>query len=101
MNEFTNAETAAQLARWTPAHSLAAVRHGWDMFDYNSMGLLEIERCDETGKFKTDQGAIDFVKLRAKDGDPTAILALELDDYFQPIIDRVRDTNATLNARPR
>jgi len=97
MNTYIDDETRKQLARWTNEHSIAASAEGWNMFDYNSMGLLEIERCDESDVFSTDQEAIDFIRLRASAGDPKAVLALELDHYFQPIIDRVRAANDSLN----
>lgn len=101
MNDFVNDETRAQNARWTDEMDAAATAEGWSMFDYDCMGLREIERCDESGVFESDLDALAFVEKQAAAGDPKAVLALELDAYFQPIINRVREANAALNARPR
>lgn len=37
---------------------------GWDLFDIDTTGILEIQRDDEAGKFSDDQAAVDFVKQR-------------------------------------
>jgi hypothetical protein len=98
MSEFTNAETAAQFARWTKEHSLAAEREGWNMFDYDGMGLLQLECYSELGVFDGDDEALEHVRNRAEAGDGTARLALELEAYFQPIIERVREAVTERNA---
>jgi len=86
MTEPTGTEIVDQFYRWTSEHSRLAVSQGWDMFDYDCSGMLQLQRSDEEGVFATDQEAIDFVKQQAERGDETAKLALELDAFFEPLI---------------
>jgi len=79
-------ETEAQYARWTSEHWERAESQGWNMFDYDGLGLWQLQRSDEAGVFETDGEAIDFVREMADRGDPTARLALDLDAFFEPLI---------------
>ncbi len=81
-----SADHKDQLARWTRAHEAKAELEGWNMFDYDCRGLLQIQRVDEAEVFTGDQAAIEHVKTRAGHGDDIARLALELHEYFDPII---------------
>jgi len=82
----SQAEIDARYDSWTSDHETIARSQGWNMFDYNCMGLLQLQKCDDLGIFENDQEAIDFVTNRAAEGDETAILGLELDKFFEPII---------------
>lgn len=75
-----------QAKRWTTEHSKRAVSQGWNMFDYDQTGALQIQRLDEADVFTSDDEALSYAKGRAERGDETAKLALELDAYFGPII---------------
>jgi hypothetical protein len=81
-----NSEYPQQYNRWTDADSAKAEVQGWNLFDYDNRGLLQIQRVDEAEAFNTDQEALDFIKDRASQDDETAKLALELDAFFEPII---------------
>jgi hypothetical protein len=81
-----NSEYPEQYNQWTAAHRAEAEKQGWNLFDYDSRGLLQIQRSDEAEIFNTDQEAVDFIKGLASNGDVTALLALELDAFFEPII---------------
>lgn len=83
-------EQLVQSARWTKDHSKAAADAGWDMFRYDDLDMLQLQRCDEKEIFPSDMEAIDFVKQKAAAGDEIAQLALELDAYFEPVIDALR-----------
>jgi hypothetical protein len=82
----SDAEIQENYSRWTDAHGVIARSQGWDMFDYDSRNLLQLQRLDLRAAFETDQDAIDFVTEKAAKGDATAKLALDLDAFFQPII---------------
>jgi len=84
MSDISEAE--AQYVRWTQEHSDAAVAQGWDLFDYDTRGLWQLQRHDEAGVFETDDEAIEFVREMADRGDPVARLALDLDAFFEPLI---------------
>ncbi|NTF23589.1 hypothetical protein G6L37_35030 [Agrobacterium rubi] len=71
-----------QYDRWTGEHAQAAQKQGWDMFDYDCRGLLQIQRCDMDEAFATDADAVEFVGIQAADGNPTAMLAVELNSFF-------------------
>jgi hypothetical protein len=92
-------EIELQRHRWTENHSKAARPRGWDLFNWDNTGLLEIQRLDEANKFACDEDAVMRVKLEAENGSEIASLALELDAYFQPLIDEVRAANRKLNAQ--
>lgn len=82
----SQAEIKEQRDRWTDEHRAIAQSQGWDMFDYDGMGLLQIQRCDEAEIFGSDQEVIDLLQSKASSGDATATLALEIDKFFEPII---------------
>lgn len=50
---------------WTPAHSAAASKEGWDIFDVDGAGYFEIQKIDDAKRFKTDAAAVRFVGRRA------------------------------------
>ena len=75
-----------QSERWTPEHSSKARAEGWDMFDYDSSGALQLQSLDESDKFPNDDEALEHVRHRASKGDELCQLAMELDRYFEPII---------------
>jgi hypothetical protein len=81
-----NTEYSEQYNQWTDAHSAEAEKQGWNLFDYDNRGLLQIQRSDEAEIFNTDQEAVDFITAEAGNGNETAKLALELDAFFEPII---------------
>jgi hypothetical protein len=62
--------------KWTKKDSKAAVAEGWEIFDIDSTGVLEIERDDESGKFKNDNAARAFVAKKAAKGSPLHLKAL-------------------------
>jgi hypothetical protein len=86
INMVSQAEIKEQWDRWTEDHRAIAQAEGWDMFDYDCRGLLQIQRCDEAEVFGSDQEVIDLLETKASSGDATAILALEIDKFFEPII---------------
>lgn len=43
---------------------------GWGLFDIDSTGILEIQRCDEANVFASDAEALVFVRGRANRGSP-------------------------------
>jgi len=86
MTEPTGKEIVDQFYLWTGEHSRQAVSQGWDMFDYDCSGMLQLQRSDEEGVFASDDEAIAFVKVLAERGDETAKLAIELDAFFEPLI---------------
>lgn len=75
-----------QFNRWTSEHSKIAQEQGWDMFNYDRRGLLQMQRCDESNIFRNDREALAHVRWLAEAGHPTGILALELEAFFDPII---------------
>jgi len=76
----------AQAARWTREHATRSEEQGWCMSDYDASGALQLQKCDDNDAFASDDEAILFVRQRALFGDETAILALELDRHFEPVI---------------
>jgi hypothetical protein len=64
---------------WSAEDRAAAQRQGWDIFEYDGTGLLEIcridnpQECDHLTytrpKFKSDETALAFVRKRAAKGD--------------------------------
>lgn len=79
-------EDKAQAKRWTPEHALKAGAQGWDMFDYDQTGALQIQSIDDSDKFANDDEALAHIAQRARKGDELCQLAMELDRYFEPII---------------
>jgi len=100
MTEPTAKEIVEQFYRWTSEHSRQAVSQGYDMFDYDCSGMLQLQRSDEEGVFATDDEAISFVKGLAERGDETAKLALELDAYFEPLIYQERQHELDEQLKP-
>lgn len=95
---MTPAEIRHQYLRWKHTDANIAQSQGWDMFDYDCRGLLQIQRCDEAEAFESDAEAIAFVKTRADSGSTTAALAIELHEFFDPLIYADRPTRrAELN----
>lgn len=79
---MSSPEIQAQSERWTKKHRRVAKRQGWDMFDYDGNGYLQLQRIDERAVFRSDNEAIAFVERKKAEGCPTAALALELDAFF-------------------
>lgn len=79
-------ELAEKFNSWTKEHRAKAQSEGWDLFNYDGRGLLQIQRIDELEVFESDGAAVDFVSKKADEGDKTAQLALELDHFFEPFI---------------
>lgn len=51
------------MVKWTEKHSIEARKQGWDLFSIDgNPSRLQIQKDDESGIFKTDSEAIDFVK---------------------------------------
>jgi hypothetical protein len=82
-----SALTAAQRAiasLWTPAYSQAALLSGWNLFP-SGAGYLQIQLVDGS-PFKSDRHLMAHLKKLAAQGDQRAVLALKIDDYFEPLI---------------
>lgn len=86
LSKLLHAADVAQAERWSVNHAAIAWKQGWVMSDYDFTGALQLQRADELGAFDNDDDAIAFVKACASAGDATAILALELDRHFEPVI---------------
>lgn len=82
----TTDEMSVQYKLWTSDMAESVQPQGWDLFDYDNRGMLQIQKDDEMEIFATDSDAIEFVKGRAAEGDETAKLALSLHNFFDPII---------------
>ena len=59
-----------------------AESEGWRMEDVEKTGVLTIQRHDSMGVFANDQGAIAFVRQKARKGSDLHIHALLVHDYF-------------------
>lgn len=79
---MTDNNIKQQFVRWTETHAKAAQKQGWDMFDYDCRGLLQIQKSDEAEIFASDAEAAEFVGVQAESGDETARLAIELNSFF-------------------
>lgn len=68
---------------WTDACQQQAFDQGWGIFAVDgNEDDLEIQRLDETMVFDSDGDAFEYVLSLARNGDPIAILALELTPPF-------------------
>ena len=68
---------------WTDAHSVAATNEGWDIFDVNGSGYLEIQRVDELDVFDSDEEAVRFVRHNANAGsDERYLIALTIHEWY-------------------
>jgi hypothetical protein len=63
---------------FTNAMHEQATREGWCLSE-RSDGYLEIQRCDDDGRFATDQDAVDYVAAQARAGNYPHQLAMHLD----------------------
>jgi hypothetical protein len=72
--------------RWTAKHQAVALSQGWDLFDYDGLGFLQLQKVDGARVFLSDAGAYAHVEAEAAKGCKTAALALELDTYFSGLI---------------
>ena len=63
---------------WTIRDMREAQAQGYDVFDYDLTGLLEINKLDESDKFKDDDDAVHHVIEQASRGCTTARRALAL-----------------------
>lgn len=74
--------------RWTRRDSAHASAEGWDLFDVDGTGLLEIERVDEHERFTWDDEAVDYVRRRAMGRRPLHRKALRIHRHFQRAVAR-------------
>lgn len=67
-----------------------ALKEGWDVFNVDSTGVLDIEAVNEADIFKTDLRATDHVINRAAAGDVEALKALLiiLATIAEPVIEQ-------------
>lgn len=68
----------------------ANAAEGWDLFDYNGSGLMEIERDDEANIFADDASAVAYVETRAAEGSQRHIDALAQHRADEAKIDELR-----------
>lgn len=70
---------------WARADSAAATAEGWDVFDVDSSGRLEIERIDDPRdsednalepRFSSDTEALIYIESRAAEGSSLHLRAL-------------------------
>ncbi len=87
---------AKQYDRWTRAHQDEACKAGWGLFDYDGSGLLQLQKLDEADNFECDEDAINHVKTLAAQGNETARLAIELHNFFDPLIYPDETPSATM-----
>jgi len=64
------------MRKWTRQDAARAQRQGWDAFDYDGTGLIEINKLDESDRFADDDAALRFVIVQASKGNITARIAL-------------------------
>lgn len=81
-----SADHAAKAALWTPEHSAIASAEGWNLFDYDGTGCLQLQKEDDFDRFHDDTHALVFARMRAGAGCETSRLALALDSYFEQMI---------------
>jgi hypothetical protein len=63
------------------AGSKDALAEGWDIFDVDSRGVLEIERGDEAEIFETDEAAV--VHVSAKAAERSELQRRALHEYYE------------------
>jgi hypothetical protein len=73
---MTDPVTVFTALKWTPKDSKAATKEGWEIFNVDSTNVLEIERVDEAGIFKSDTAARAFVSKKAARGSALHLKAL-------------------------
>jgi hypothetical protein len=66
----------ANMKFWNKKGLPSGTELGWDIFELDGLGVLEIEADAEAGKFKDDMEATAEVIRKAKAGDPVALRAL-------------------------
>ena len=64
------------MRKWTRRDAARAQRQGWDVFDYDGTGLLEINKLDESDRFDDDDAALRHVIEQASRGSIIARIAL-------------------------
>jgi len=64
------------------------MHEGWALFDYDSLGLFEIERDDDKDVFDSDDEAVAHVERMAESGSALHAWALVLHRGFAPMIDK-------------
>lgn len=70
---------------WPAAFSDAAEAEGWNFcVAYRENITLEIQKIDEQGKFKSDQDAIQHIRLAASFGSDMHTTALNLLKKYNP-----------------
>jgi len=84
------------IRKWTRRDAARAQRQGWDVFDYDGTGLLEICKLDESDRFKTDGEALRFVIEQASRGSITAKIALR--DHVRDAWKLWQEFNRRMNA---
>jgi hypothetical protein len=73
------------------------IKEGWDVFDVNSSGALEIEAVNESDKFDDDDmAATNHVIRAALEGDPHALrgLLILMARIAEPVIDEAIRINS-------
>lgn len=65
-------------ASWGQERQSMALGEGWGVFDFDSTGVLQVQRYDEAARFENDTAALRFVTERASAGSDLHRLALEI-----------------------
>lgn len=68
--------------------------NGWALFDYDSSGLLQIQRIDELDLFESDAEAIAYVVKRAEEGSERHINAIKQHERDAAAIDNLNNPNS-------
>ncbi|ABO60221.1 hypothetical protein Bcep1808_7344 (plasmid) [Burkholderia vietnamiensis G4] len=71
--EFVN-----DLPAWTSEDCAIADVQGWNIFDVDGTGYLEIQKDDEAQVFESDDDAVAYVRERAQGGCPVALKAMKI-----------------------
>ncbi|HEP6430584.1 TPA: hypothetical protein VDB83_004907 [Burkholderia cenocepacia] len=61
---------------WTSEDCAIADKQGWNLFDVDGSGYLEIQRDDEAQVFESDDDALAYVREQAQGGCPVALKAM-------------------------
>lgn len=86
-------EFVEQALELTYAWSGENLKEGWDLFDIDSTGILEIQRDDEAGIFESDEDAVSYVRAKAWAGSKRHQWSLRAHDTFERQAQEYRERN--------
>lgn len=68
--------------RWLGVYEEYALAEGWNLWDHDGTGLMEIKFWgeDPNNRFKSDEAAVAFVRQRAAEGSPRHQIAVVMHD---------------------